>query len=113
MGFTGGSLARDIESLSDDEILANVMTSLRRIYGDNIPSPTSHMITRWNSDPYSHGSYSFVPVRSSSDYFSVLAEVEGRFFFAGEHTSLRDPNTVHGAYASGMSAAQQILSRIA
>lgn len=59
LGFNSGKRGEAIESLSDQEIVESAMTTLKTIYGENIPDPISHQITRWKSDPYSQGSYSY------------------------------------------------------
>lgn len=33
-----------------------------------------------------------------------------RIFFAGEHTSVNEPATVHGAYWSGQQAARDVIA---
>ncbi len=60
-------------------------------------------------DPFTLGSYSVVPVGASSSDYDVVAEpIEDRICFAGEATSRAYPGTVHGAYLSGISAADAI-----
>jgi polyamine oxidase len=76
-----------------------------------IPLPTNALITRWKSDPFSQGSYSYLaPGSSPSDRDDLRADVDGRVFFAGEATSSDYPATVHGALLEGRSAAQRIHS---
>ncbi len=76
-----------------------------------IPRPTNALITRWSSDPFSRGSYSYLaPGSSPSDRNDLRADVEGRLFFAGEATSSEYPATVHGALLEGRSAAARIHS---
>jgi monoamine oxidase len=86
------------------------MTVLRTIFGQAIPDPVAWQITRWASDPYALGSYSYNAVGASVKTRRVLSEpVEDRLFFAGEATSLKYPATVHGAYLSGQREAERIL----
>jgi hypothetical protein len=85
------------------------MDSLRRIYGDNIPDPNKIVVTRWASDPFTRGSYSFPAVGSTpTDYKNIAESVKGRLFFAGEVTEPDYYGTVHGAYLSGIRAAHEI-----
>ena len=66
--------------------------------------------TRWASDPYSLGSYSFLPVGATPDDRLVLqTPVSARIVLAGEHTDTDAPATTHGALASGRRAAEQVL----
>lgn len=109
LGFNAGTFGEQLESLSDDAIVASAMTVLRTIYGASIPNPTGARITRWKSDPFTRGSYSHVPPDASGDDYDALAKsVEGRLFFAGESTSRKYPGTVHGAWLSGRKAAAEI-----
>jgi monoamine oxidase len=108
--FNAGSFGREIETWKDESIVAAAMKVLRTLYGNDIPDPESVLITRWASDPFTHGSYSFLPVNSGPETRSALAEsVEDCLYFAGEATSVDYPATVHGAYLSGVAAANQIM----
>jgi hypothetical protein len=67
------------------------------------------VVTRWASDPFTHGSYSFPAVGSTpTDYENIAENVNGRLFFAGEATEPYHWGTVHGAYLSGIRAADEI-----
>jgi hypothetical protein len=46
--FTAADFAKDMETKTDDEIVMSAMTTLKLIYGEDIPDPTKHIITRWN-----------------------------------------------------------------
>lgn len=109
--FTGGQFGRDIEHLNDADTLRLITTTLKQIYGNTISEPSSYMITRWNTDPFSRGSYSLLPVGASLDQYRQMARpVAGQLFFAGEATAVIDPASVHGAYQSGRRAANEILA---
>jgi monoamine oxidase len=107
--FNAATFGRAIEKLSDAEIVAGAMQTLRTLYGPDIPEPTGHLVTRWASDPYAYGSYSHLRPGTSGKTRGDLAEsVDDRLFFAGEATSRDYPATVHGAYLSGLAAAEEI-----
>lgn len=109
MAFHGGEKGFDLEKLSDDEIVAGAMRTLRVIFGDDIPEPEGALITRWGQDPFALGAYSHVPPFASGDDHEALAEpVDDVLFFAGEATSRNHPSTVHGAYLSGVRAAEEM-----
>ncbi len=58
------------------------------------------------SDPLSVGSYSFIPVGASAADMDALAQpVSEHLTLAGEHTVAAYFGTVHGAYVSGLRAA--------
>ncbi len=97
-----------LEQLSDREVVARAVAALSNMYGD-VPPPRDARITRWRSDPWTHGSYSYVPAGSSFAEHAALGKPVGdKLFFAGEATSEDYPATVHGAYLSGVRAARQI-----
>ena len=108
--FSAGSFSEKTESWTDKKIIDNVMHHLKLMYGNNIPSPSAYLITRWGKDPFAHGSYSYPGVGTTlDDYKTLAAPVANKLFFAGEATSSTDPSTVHGAYMSGIAAAELIL----
>jgi monoamine oxidase len=109
MAFHGGDKGFALEDLSDDEIVAGAMRTLRVMFGDDIPEPDGVLITRWGKDPFSFGAYSHIPPFASGGDYDALAEpVEDVLFFAGEATSREYPSTVHGAYLSGLRAAEDM-----
>ncbi|MGB0388940.1 MAG: FAD-dependent oxidoreductase [Ardenticatenaceae bacterium] len=111
MAFNAGRFGRAVESLSDEEMVAEAMAVLRNLYGDDIPEPDAWQITRWASDPFALGSYSFPAVGATRQTRETLAEpVANRLFFAGEATEPDYPATVHGAYLSGQREAERILA---
>lgn len=109
LGFNAGEYGRFLETLSDAEIIAAAMDTLRTCYGNDIPDPQAVLITRWAADTFARGSYSHLRPGGSEDDYELLAEpVDGRLFFAGEATSADYPATVHGAYLSGERAAGEV-----
>lgn len=109
LGFNAGEYGLEIESKTDDEIVAEAMTILRAMWGSDIPQPTNKVITRWNSDPFAKGAYSFIKVGSTIDDRETLAKsVSNRVFFAGEASSTDAAATTNGAYNTGLREAQKI-----
>jgi len=107
--FNAGEFGAAIEALSDEELTAEAMKILKRLYGPDIPKPVEVVITRWNSDQWSYGSYSYVPAGASYQLYRKLGEPVGEYlFFAGEATHEAYPATVHGAYLSGQRAAAEV-----
>lgn len=109
LGFNAAGFGRALEKLGDSEIVAGAMRTLRTVFGPDIPDPLDHQITRWSADPYARGSYSFNKIGSRPKMRDHLAaSIDGRVHFAGEATSRDSFGTVHGAYLSGLRAAQKI-----
>ena len=111
MLFNAGSYATAIEGLSDQETVALAVAALADMHGA-VPPPKDARVTRWRSDPWSRGAYSYVPVGATfAQYAELGAPVGDGLFFAGEATSADHPATVHGAYISGIRAARQVAAR--
>ena len=76
-----------------------------------LPDLVDWRITRWGADPWARGAYSYLAPGTSSTTRRTLAQpVDARIFFAGEATDLDHPATVHGALASGLRAAAEVLA---
>ena len=68
-----------------------------------------YYLTKWGEDVYSKGSYSYVAVDASgADYDTLAQPVDNLLFFAGEHTIKEHPDTVGGAFLSGLREAIRI-----
>jgi monoamine oxidase len=105
LALHAGEAATRLQGMSGDAIAQQALSVLRMAYPRAV-HPIRVTTTGWETDPYSLGSYSFVPVNGSMDLYDEMAEPEGRLFFAGEHTNSSYPSTVHGAYLSGLRAAE-------
>lgn len=111
MAFSSGQSAIDIEAMSAEDVLAMAMERLEVGYGPSIPSPINHKITKWNSDPYSRGSYSSFTLTTNLGDRDLLSQpVAGKVLFAGEATEDYGYAQVPGAYTSGLREAERIIS---
>ncbi|WP_370289176.1 flavin monoamine oxidase family protein [Nocardioides sp.] len=110
MAFSAADDARAVSRLSDREALTQALAALSASLGVDLPTPIGVQRTRWADDPLARGSYSFYAVGSSpADRKALTRPVGGRLHFAGEATDLRSFATVHGAYRSGLRAAEAIV----
>ena len=106
--FNPGSFGAEIEQYSDAELTSRAVEALTAMFGD-VPEPVDAVSTRWGSDPWTRGSYSYLPVGVEFETYREMARPVGeKLFFAGEATHSRFPSTVHGALLSGRRAARQI-----
>lgn len=109
--FAAGDAAREIRQWADGDVAASVMTQLRRLY-DDVPDPTSVLVTHWQDDPFTHGSYAYMARGAETHDHDILATpVGGVLHLAGEATWTDDPATVTGAMMSGHRAAEHVLGR--
>ncbi|MCU0327812.1 MAG: FAD-dependent oxidoreductase [Chitinophagales bacterium] len=110
MTFAYADYARLTESKSDAEIISEIMTHLKAIYGNSIPNPTNLLRTKWNSNEFSYGSYSFTAKETEIKHFQNLGQhLLKKVFFAGEHTHEKYFSNAHGAYLSGIREADTII----
>ncbi|WP_445166451.1 flavin monoamine oxidase family protein [Mycolicibacterium sp. Dal123E01] len=105
VGLRGGQAAWSRESMSDQDAVTELIKAI------DAPTPTGSIVTRWGTDQYARGSYSFIAVGSSPDDMHALGEPVGeRLLFAGEATNPEWFGTVHGAYLSGQREADRVLA---
>lgn len=110
MTFAYADYARQTETMTDNQIIDEIMAHLKDIYGNSIPNPTNLLRTKWNSNENSYGAYSFTAIDTEMQHFNDLAqEVNNKLFFAGEHTEIDYFSTAHGAYLSGIREADKII----
>ncbi len=69
--------------------------------------------THWRAVPHIRGSYSHARVGHAPARAVLAAPVDDRLFFAGEACSHHDFSTAHGAYRTGVDAADAILGLLA
>lgn len=111
--FNAGEFAKKMETWDDNLIVKSAMNTLQKIYGNNIPNPINHKITRWDSDKNTMGSYSYssVGAKQPQDRKNIASSISNKIFFAGEATSSLYPATVHGAYLSGLDASDDLIKK--
>jgi monoamine oxidase len=111
MTFAFGDYATVTESMTDNQIINEIMLHLKSIYGNSIPNPSNFLRTKWGQNINSYGAYSYATNGSTSADFDTLSNaVNNKLFFAGEHTEREYRGTVHGAYLSGIREADKIIA---
>jgi monoamine oxidase len=112
LGFTSGAMAHKVEGMSDEQIGRALARRLRNGRGGAAPEAEVVRASHWASDPFARGSYSYPGIGGSGrDRQRMAVPVARTLFFAGEATHRDDPASVHGAWWSGLRAAQQILGQ--
>ncbi|RMZ83467.1 hypothetical protein DV737_g1613, partial [Chaetothyriales sp. CBS 132003] len=109
IALMAGDSAHEAEKTPDSEIVADCVDQLRRIFGhNNVPQPLETIVTRWGSDRFARGTYSYVAAEARPGDYDLIAAPVPNLFFAGEATIATHPATVHGAYLSGLRAANEV-----
>jgi monoamine oxidase len=109
----GGGRALAMERMSDTQIIAQVMQSLEKTFSPkNVPRPQQYLISRWNQDQFSRGSYSYFSLTSNRDTLKALARetCNNTVYWAGEHTS--SGGSVHTAFGSGQREAKKLIAAL-
>lgn len=110
MTFAYADYARQTETMMDTQIIGEVMSHLKDIYGTSIPNPTNLVRTKWQTNENAFGAYSYTAVSTEMKHFEDLAAtINNKLFFAGEHTEVDYFSTAHGAYLSGLREANKII----
>ena len=110
MAFSAGRSAIELEALSDSEIVERAMSRLTQAYGKDIPQPVDVVRTRWASDPFAKGSYSYESLDAGfNDESSLSRPVNARVLFAGEATAINNSANVPGAHETGLREAERII----
>jgi monoamine oxidase len=109
-GWIGGPPAADVSGRSAHALLDDVRPALPWLRSDGVADA---IVADWGSDPWSRGGYSY-PAVGALDAPGVWgAPVDDTLFFAGEATCGDvHPQTVHGAYESGLRAADEITATV-
>ncbi|XP_073012746.1 polyamine oxidase 5-like isoform X1 [Typha latifolia] len=103
--MAAGRFAYDIEKLSDEETVNLVMLQLKKMLPD-ATDPIQYLVSRWGTDPNSLGSYSCDLVGKPADTYERFCAPVDNLYFAGEAASIDHSGSVHGAYSSGIAAAE-------
>eukprot|EP00178_Gracilaria_changii_P004658 TRINITY_DN1757_c0_g1_i1.p1 TRINITY_DN1757_c0_g1~~TRINITY_DN1757_c0_g1_i1.p1 ORF type:complete len:1091 (-),score=161.14 TRINITY_DN1757_c0_g1_i1:1046-4318(-) len=105
-------LESDAQIANEDEITPPP----KRFTWQTFPAPVEYLVTRWETDPFALGSYSYMPCGSDWNMIDHVGAPEPigfmkpYIFFAGEHCSDMGWQCVHGAFETGIRAAKQILA---
>ncbi|XP_078584819.1 lysine-specific histone demethylase 2-like [Branchiostoma floridae x Branchiostoma japonicum] len=113
MTVVSGEAAHHISKLKDEEVIDLCMKALRGMFpGQKVPDPIGYFVTHWRTHPYAQMAYSFVKVGSTGEAYDTIAEdIDQKVFFAGEATNRHFPQTVTGAYLSGVREASKIVEQ--
>jgi monoamine oxidase len=111
--FFGGRFAAALEREGEAAIFAFAADELARLFGGGIRARLKPLAaTAWLGDPWARGSYSYACPGHADDRARLAVPVDGRLYFAGEATSPNFFSTAHGAYLSGVVAADAVLAEL-
>lgn len=111
--FLGGRCARALEAEGPGAATAFAVSELCELFGSSFRKRLAPLAeTAWAADPFSLGSYSHARPGRAGARAELARPVDGRLFFAGEATSPHAYSTAHGAWESGLRAAEEAELRL-
>ena len=112
VSYHAGRRARFVNGLTADEQLSRTLDAMNVLFGDVPRDNVQTVRTDWQNNRFTRGSYSFDQMGQLPEDRRTLAQsVNNQLFFAGEATHPHFYATVHGAYETGIRAAQEIITQ--
>jgi monoamine oxidase len=109
--YFGGSCAAELETQGDAAFFDFAVSELGGVLGSDFTRRLKPIrVHRWGADPFALGAYSYARPGFADCRATLAAPVDGRLFFAGEACSPHDFSTAHGAFQSGIAAADQVIA---
>ena len=111
--YSGGRFARELEAEGEAAFASFAIGQLASLLGGGIRKRLHPIAaTAWGRDPYARGSYSHAMPGHADARAVLAAPVDARLFFAGEACMVNDFSTAHGAYRSGVAAADAVIAAL-
>jgi monoamine oxidase len=109
--YFGGRCAAELEAGGERAFFDFAVSELKDAFGAGFARKVKLAHTHpWGSDPFARGSYSYALPGKVDCRAALATPVDGRLFFAGEACSKHDFSTAHGAYLTGVTAAEQAIA---
>jgi monoamine oxidase len=109
--FVTGERARQLLALGEEGALAQGLETLRRELDRPDLTPIRTQIMNWPAEPFTRGGYSVAKPGHYNARTILGQPIQNKLFWAGEATAVGARQaTVHGAYLSGLRAADEILA---
>jgi monoamine oxidase len=106
IGFLGGSCARELAAAGEEAMIAFGIGELVRMFGSDVRRHIGKSAaTKWADDSFIRGGYSAARPGHAHRRADLAASLDGKLFFAGEACSIDAYATCHGAYLTGVAAA--------
>lgn len=117
VGWVGGPAADRVTRESGSEVVSDAVATLARIWKAEAADVRRRVVEwrwhNWRSDVFSRGAYSYAAAGAEEAARELAAPVADTLFFAGEATAEpTELGTVHGAFASGLRAADEVLAAL-
>lgn len=113
VAWQGGPRAAAMSELKDQERIVLALQTLSRLTRRSLSQLNSEVESihthNWSKDPFSQGAYSYVGVNGLGKVKNLSKSIQETIYFAGEGFAPGSGRgTVHGAFKSGIRAAQEV-----
>jgi len=114
MCYLGGAGARAVATAGHAAAFARAIDQLAALFGADVRKSLRPLAASdWTRTPAIAGAYSHALPGEAAARGVLAQPFEGRLFFAGEATHRFDFSTAHGAYESGVRAAEEAIGALA
>jgi monoamine oxidase len=111
--FTGGALGHELETAGPEAQIAFALDRVADVFGRDA---RKHVIathtTAWCGAPNFRGSWACALPGAGHERPNLAGCVDDQIFFAGEATMVGHQGSCHGAYLSGLRAADEIATAL-
>lgn len=103
-----GPLGKELAAEGHQAMANYALERLVEMFGNEVRHAASppYVIADWDHDPYIRGCYSAARVGRADARAELVMPIDDRLFFAGEACSLNYMGDVHGAWFTGIAAAE-------
>lgn len=110
LSYCTGRDAQRWTALGERAALEEGLRSIARLHPSAMDSYDGGLAKLWQNDPYAGGAFAFCHPHEEAQFAGPARTPEGRFYFAGEHTSYFR-RWIQGALESGLRAADDVHRR--
>lgn len=112
-GFFGGEGAEVLAEHGPAAGFAYAIDELAALFGSGVRRSLRPLaISNWSRMDHIGGGYSYALPGKAQARVTLARPFDGRLFFSGEATHRHDFSTAHGAYQSGMRAAEEVMAAL-
>ena len=112
-GFFGGAGAEMLAEHGPAAGFAYAIDELAALFGSDVRSSLRPLaVSNWSRMDHIGGGYSYALPGKAQARVTLARSFDGRLFFAGEATNRHDFSTAHGAYQSGVRAADEVMAAL-
>lgn len=111
--FIAGEAGNELAEWSDKQIMKDFSKFLTKFVDQSQFEIEDALMSRWHKDEDSLGSYCFNKVGTRKEHFEQFRKpIHNKLWFVGEHTHPTLSSYAHGAYETGLWAAQEVVESL-